>query len=288
VSDLFDAPGHGFAGPRTKVRRSKDGRPYVYDLDKGKEVLFTRCTTFIDCLEDKAVLARWGERMALTGIRNSVGLGRELMTPPPEDGDEERRLLDDLAGRAKEFAGSRTAARMGTDLHGLTEMHDRGETLPDVSQQMLADVEAYAQALAAHRLVPAEIEVFVVNDALRAAGTFDRVYDWFCDGWDRPPVRVIGDVKSGRVDYGQGKLAMQLALYANSRRYDPDVREYRGNLDVSTEVGLVVHLPAGEARCKVYRVDLALGAEGLGLAASVRGWRSKTRAGVLSDLDLQT
>lgn len=291
-SDPFSNPGKGFAGPRTEVRRSKDGRPYVYDADKGKEVLFTRCTTFIDVLEDKSVLARWGERMALLGIRDSVELGRELMSLMPAEADdlegveEEKRSLNDIIERAKEYAGAHHSRQMGTDLHGLTEMRDRGEDLPDVGDRLLADVEAYSDALRRYRLVPVEIEVFVVNDALRAAGTFDRVFQWYRDGWDAEPLHVIGDLKTGRVDYGQGKLAMQLALYANSKRYDPTDPPWRGELEVSTETGLVVHLPAGRAECKVYRADLDLGYEGLLLAQQVRAWRSRTRNGVLDDLDL--
>ena len=321
-NDPFSDPGEGYAVERDPVRRSKDGRPYVYDFEKGKEALFTRATTFIDCLEDKSLLARWGERMALLGIRDSRDLGRELMAlkpiqPPPlsasvEDFQEyegklttEKRALDDLVSRAKDFAGSRQAAKLGTDLHGLTEILDEElkglrtydeddleaalATLPDAPPILLEEVRAYVRACRRHRLVPVEVERFVAVDSIRAAGTLDRVYEWHRDGWGAEPLRVIGDVKTGRIDYGQGKLAMQLALYANGRYYDPENPTEREDPEVSTTAGLILHLPAGKTSPKAYEVDLTLGWEGVRLAQKVREWRSRTsrkNAGVLADLDL--
>ena len=290
---FMDPARNGYAGERTDVRRTKDGRPYIWSFEKEKETPYTRVTSFIDVLDDKTMLARWGERMALLGIRDSVELGRELMALlpcDPEDEaalDAEKKALNDLVSRAKEFAGSRKAAQYGTDLHGLTEMADRAEVLPDLDAKVQADLDAYLVALERHRIVPVEIEVFVANDELKAAGTFDRTMDWYRDGWDEPPMRVIGDLKTGRVDYGQGKLAMQLALYANSKRYDPEKPQERESLGVSTTTGLVIHLPAGKAECKVYETDLTLGWEGLQLAKQVREWRRRTARGVLGDLDLQ-
>lgn len=321
--DPFSDPGEGYAVERDPVRRSKDGRPYVYDFEKGKEALFTRATTFIDCLEDKSLLARWGERMSLLGIRDSLELGRELMAlqpiePPPlsasaedfqeyeEKLNEEKRTLDDLVARAKDFAGSRKAAKLGTDLHGLTEVLDEElkglrvydeddleaalATLPDAPPILLEEARAYVMACRRHRLVPVEVERFVAVDSIRAAGTLDRVYEWYREGWEAEPVRVIGDVKTGRVDYGQGKLAMQLALYSRGNYYDQENPTERTSPEVDQEVGLIVHLPAGKTSPKVYAVDLALGWEGVRLAQKVREWRSRTsrkNAGVLADLDLE-
>lgn len=299
MSDPFTKPEH----VATPVRRSKDGRPYVYDLDKGKEVCWARVTSFIDCLEDRTMLARWGERMTLLGVRDDVGVGGALMALPPvpplsvrpthdelveRNGllDDEKKALNSIITQAKEAAGYKDAANLGTLLHELTEVVDGGGTLPADTQEVLADdVAAYQAALERYSLVPVEAETFVVNDEVKAAGTFDRVYLWTKP--DGTTVRVVGDLKTGRVDYGHGKLAQQLALYANSKRYDPDDQEARGNLRVSTEVGLIVHLPAGAAECRVYAVDLKAGWRGVMLAAEVRAWRRESARGMLTDLALE-
>lgn len=292
-----------FSAPPQEVRRSKDGRPYIYDFDKGKEVCWPRATSFIDVLDDKSALAKWGERMALMGLRNDQSCRRELMAlepiPPLVESptteqvqeheellDEEKSLLNKLVSRAKQVAGSSVRADLGTHVHQLTEVIDSGGRVPATTPPALVrDLEAYTAALERFGLEPVEQEVFVANDHVKAAGTFDRIVDWTRP--DGTTVRVISDLKTGRVDYAQGKLAMQLALYANAKRYDPSNPTERGDLDVSTEVGLIVHLPVGQAECKVYSVDLELGWRGVLLAEQVRQWRRDTARGVLNDLALE-
>ena len=302
--DPFSAPDQGaFFSPDQPVRRTKDGRPYVWDPSKGKEAPYTRVTTFIDCLEDKTMLAKWGERMALQGVRDDTSVGRRLMAVKPvptlpsrpsgdevraRNGllDEEKKALNGIAADAKEAAGWKRAADLGTELHRLTEVVDGGGRLaPETPGVLAEDVAAYTGAMGRYGLRPVEAEVFVANDELRTAGTFDRVYEWSLPG--REPIRVIGDLKTGRVDYGQGKLAMQLALYANSQRYDPARPTERGAVDVHPHVGLIVHLPVGKQECRVYALDLAQGWRGVVLAAQVRDWRRETSRGVLNDLALE-
>jgi len=299
MTDPFTKPEH----VATPVPRTKDGRPRVYDLDAKKLKAVTRVTSFIDCLDDKTMLAKWGERMALIGVRDDVAVGGALMslTPVPKlsgrpthdelverNGllDDEKKALNAIIADAKEAAGFKDAANLGTLLHKLTETVDGGGGLPaDTSEVLADDVAAYQAALERYNLVPVEAETFVVNDEVKAAGTFDRIFEWTKP--DGTTLRVCGDLKTGRVDYGHGKLAMQLALYANSSRYDPANPEWRGELDVSTEVGLIVHLPAGEADCRVYAVDLDAGWRGVMLAAVVRGWRRESARGMLTDLALE-
>lgn len=295
-ADPFDAPSK-------VVRRSKDGRPYVHDLEAGKEKLYTRVTTFIDCLEDKTALGKWYERMVLLGVRDEVGIGRRLMATEPvpvlsddpsaeevleRNGllDEEKKLLSGIAEDAKEAAGYKDAADLGTRLHELTEYADGpgiGHLPRNTPAVLERDVSAYLEALERYGLEPIDSEVFVVNDQLKAAGTFDRIYRWTRP--DGSTLRVIGDLKTGRVDYGQGKLAQQLALYAHSRRYDPDRPTAREPLYVSEEVGLIVHLPVGRAECRVYAAPLELGWRGCLLADEVREWRRATKR-ILTDLAL--
>lgn len=299
--DPFTTPGQ--EAPETTIRRTKDGRPYVYDLEKGRERPFTRVTTFIDCIEDKTALAKWGERMVLLGVKRSAEVGSRVMQAPevptvstwPTHEEVQARnqalqgqkeWLQACANDAKEAAGWKQAADLGTQLHLLTEYADQGRDLPsDTSPVMREDVDAYLQALERHGLTPMEEEVFVVNDEVGAAGTFDRLFRW-----ERPDGQVwnvIGDLKTGRIDYGHGKLAMQLALYANSSRYDPTRPEWREALPVSRNVGLIIHLPVGSAECRVHVVDLQAGWRGVQLAKAVREYRRESARGMLYDLALE-
>jgi hypothetical protein len=107
----------------------------------------------------------------------------------------------------------------------------------------------------------------VVNDALQVAGTFDRVVAV-------GDLRFIADLKTGGIDYAAAKIAMQLAVYANSERYDPETGA-RSPLAVNQERGLVIHLPAGEGQCSFHWADLKAGWEGVQLAAQVWAWRAR-------------
>jgi len=189
-ADPFTKPAH----VATPVPRTKDGRPRVYDLDAKKLKAVTRVTSFIDVLDDKTMLAKWGERMVLTGVRDDVAVGGALMslTPVPKlsgrpthdelverNGllDDEKKALNAIIADAKEAAGFKDAANLGTLLHKLTETVDGGGGLPaDTSEVLADDVAAYQAALERYDLVPVEAETFVVNDEVKAAGTFDRIY----------------------------------------------------------------------------------------------------------------
>ena len=108
-----------FDSPEVAVRRSKDGRPYVHDPEKGKEALYTRVTTFIDCLDDKTMLAKWAERMAFLGVRSDLSVGKRLMalelvpelskSPTQEEVVERNGLLDE---QKKKLRPSLTQPRM--------------------------------------------------------------------------------------------------------------------------------------------------------------------------------
>jgi len=109
--------------------------------------------------------------------------------------------------------------------------------------------------------------VFVVNDTLQVGGTFDRIV-----ALEGKP--YVADLKTGDISFDTAKIAMQLAVYASSERYD-HITKTRTPLDVSREKGLVIHLPAGEGTCKLLWADLKAGWEGIRLAAEVWAWRKR-------------
>lgn len=57
---------------------------------------------------------------------------------------------------------------------------------------------------------------------------------------------MIGDVKTGSIEYGASKMAMQLAVYARSERYHPS--GMRSAIDeINLSRGLIIHLDAKTA-----------------------------------------
>ncbi|MCP3755744.1 hypothetical protein [Streptomyces sp. TBY4] len=213
---------------------------------------------------------------------------------------EGKAALDELTERAVSLAGANRKREHGTHLHTLSEAVDRGEPLPlGASDRDLADMAAYKMATVGFDTVA--IEQFVVVDELGVGGTFDRLLHYSGPGPDGRPFEglLIGDLKTGSVQYGGLKMASQLAVYAHGERYDHtrfpvDGRDkkalaawrktvvpaeeaaaaYTEAPGVSQDWGVIIHLPAGEARCTLYWADLRVGWEAALLARDIRRMRS--------------
>lgn len=263
---------------------------------------WTRATTLAKCLADTSNLDRWKQRMVATGIAKRpelVGLVAASL------GD--KAALDNVCEAALSAAGAGSRAETGTQLHTATEFADKGEQLPDDALIHLADVATYlaTMARAGIHLPPEWIERVVVNPVVNVAGTFDRIArlgrEMTVQLPGRPPItlppgtHVIADLKTGReLSYSWGDIAIQLAIYANApimwrgsevrrdrfgRYLLPDAAEHPEEFepvpDVRLDVGLVMHLPAGERRCALFWVDLESGWTAAQVAASVKVWRGR-------------
>ncbi len=199
-----------------------------------------------------------------------------------------KRVADRVAEAALELGGVKEKAAKGTSLHALCELYDL-EGIDAVAAKLDAgeitpadfdDVESYARALklAGVKVIPELIEQVVVNDELKVAGRLDRVVLYKFPGAARA-VRCVLDIKSGRLDFGAGKIAQQLELYATAHGYDLDTHE-RTDLKLSRSKALVLHLPAGRAEAELYEVDLVAGRRGNRLSADVRQWRNEGRRAI--------
>lgn len=248
-----------FSQPTPEVPRDRWGRPKIVPPGGDKLVPYRRCTRFIDVLDDRYKLEEWKQRQVADGLARRNDL---LLKAASANGD--KNLLNEVCEAASEAAGSSAASTTGSAVHKITEQIDRGED-PVVPPNAQGDVDAYRQET--KHLEVKHIEVFVVHDELQVGGTFDRIVK--LDG-----VRYVADVKTGRIDYGASKIAMQLAVYARAQHYHPKSFE-RAPLDVNTSRGLVIHLPAGSGECSLHWADLDAGWEGVEIAHQVWQWRKR-------------
>jgi hypothetical protein len=200
--------------------------------------------------------------------------------------------LNAIAEEALELGGVHEAANKGTDIHALCDLYDT-EGMAAVNDLLKAekispadhaDVVAYATVMSEAGIKVLESEVVVVHDGLKRAGRLDRIVLAKLPGMQRA-VRMVADIKTGSIDYGQAKLAQQLEAYASSRGYDLTTGERR-DLKLSRKVGIVIHLPQGKAKASIYPVDLTIGAKGNKLAGEVRAFRNEGRKAVDFDTDL--
>lgn len=263
MADPFDTPGQA----AEDIQRDRFGRPLVVPPEGGRPVAYTRCTTYVDALEDKYNLQRWQQRMVALGMADRPDLVLAAGAHR-DDRDELNRIVD----QAMDAAQAHAAAGVGTSLHKLTEQLDRGQIPGPVPEAYRADLDAYAAATAKLEIVG--IERFSVLDELKIGGTHDRTVRY--QGRD-----YIADIKTGSVEFGALKIAMQLAVYSRSVLYDPATRE-RTPLEVDQDRAIVIHLPAGQGRCELHWVDIAAGWEAVQVATQVRQWRK--RRGLLTPL----
>ena len=230
------------------IKRDRWGRPMIVPPGGGKPVGYTRVSTLAKALDNKDALMRWKQRQTAIGMGKRPDLASMAAAC---EGDN--RQLDDVVEQAMTAAESERAANIGTTLHRLTEMIDAGGT-PNNLHGHMADLTAYQQAMAG--ITIKATEQFVVTDEVQAAGTFDRLVEL-------PDGRVVvADIKTGQHEpkYPHAST-IQIAVYAHGTLYDGDQGRLANLAEsgVSQDVGLLIHLPAGQARCDLYLLDLNIG-----------------------------
>lgn len=269
-------------------RHRRDGRPKIYPEGGGKGEFYTRVSTLVDMLNDKSTLNDWKLRQVLKGLGRRPDLMEDYLKIGDPDGHDKWKALK-VAERAMDAADAGFRASAGTEVHDALEAHLRGKPWslpPDIAP----DVTAFAKAFERLDLHFLDAEVFTVNDTLKAAGSPDYLL------WHGGEA-VVADTKTGAAYYG--KTAMQIAVYANSERYDPvthkrspllegtDAFESEDHLDAgggvvhhwhskpSLKEGLFIHVPLGKGTCEIKTLDLEQGYEDARLAAQVREARRR-------------
>ena len=276
----------GTTAPAPTVhKRDRWGRPLIIPLDvntgqpdpEAKPVPFTRVSTMAKTLDDTSNLMAWKQRVTALGLAVRPDLMMRLhgiiaTHDDPLNDYAAKGKLREVVTEADEAGGGSRASSTGTGYHELTEAFDRGRPLPaGLPDEVQHRLNQYAEARMHLKVL--DKEVFVVNDELQAAGSFDTLV--YCpDGMAR-----IDDLKTGKDDPRYAlKVCIQEAIYANSSRYDPETGErtpIHDDLDVTR--GILTHMPAKADGTHLYWLDLEHGWAAAQAAADVfriRKWRN--------------
>ena len=249
--------------------RDQWGRPLIVPADGGRPRPYTRASSAAKTVEDTFNLELWARRNVAFGMARDnslvarvLALGGDPSTWTLDVKKQANAIVEDASG----VALSHRAADIGTALHRLTEMLDRGDRVPAGPYE--ADLEAYVNALISSGLTVVEVECRLVCDELEMAGTADRILRG-ADG-----VHRIADIKTGEtIDYGGLGWAAQLAAYAHSQLYDTEQGTRMSPPVLDKTVGLIIHLPAGKGICTLYEIDLVAGYRAATLANEIRAVR---------------
>lgn len=240
-----------------EIPRDRYGRPLVAPPGGGDLVPYTRVSTIAKLLDDTSALEAWKQRMVAVGVATNPHLRTRvqgvvnLYDDPIKEG---RRDLNSICEEARTTAGATKAASSGTGYHELTQAIDLGRTLTGIDPDMRAHLDEYARATA--HLEHVEIERFVVNDEIQAAGTPDRFVRI-------PDGRVIcADLKTGANEpqYPRG-VTIQEAIYSNASNYNPETFERTPiHPDLDPTLGLLIHMPlTGPPTTRLYWLNLERG-----------------------------
>jgi hypothetical protein len=249
--------------------RDRYGRPMVTPANGGAPEPYTRFSSHGSCLEDRFGLERWKIRTAGKGLATRADLFAQMAATPAED----TQRLDALMEQALEAGGGSVGANLGTALHEFAQHVDNGAmTTAEIPAPWAADIAAYRDTLAAAGLTvePGLVEVSLVHDGLRLAGTADRFLR-------RSDGRLVcADLKTGKA-IGPNPLAyaVQLAAYATAQGYDIPTGKRYDIGDVDHTVGLLIHVPAGRGECHLVEVDLVAALEAAHVATIVKQWQKR-------------
>jgi hypothetical protein len=189
--------------------------------------------------------------MVAVGLTDNQWLLSEI-----DQNRDDVKELNALCSIARQKAGEGIKSAWGTVVHWFTECIDNdldweehdppddvihaakeyGEPLDVIYKQAAGDLDAYE--FATQDLTTILTEQFVVCDDARAAGTADRA-----SHYGPTNKAYVCDLKTGRVDHGGLKFAIQMAIYARGDKYvyNPDtaVREPLGDFENITGAAVI-------------------------------------------------
>lgn len=246
----------------------------IPDPVTGKKRYWTRATTFAKTWTDKFALEQWSQRQVALGLSQRPDLVlyvAGLAANDPEGSAANKKKVQELCEQAQEYAKAKFGANVGSGLHGITEALDSGRPVGYIPPPYDRDIAAYQKAMAGVEISRNYIETIGLVLELGVAGTMDRLVRF-----KQSRLPMIGDLKTTpKIGFGWIEISIQLALYAHaSYVWDEPTHQHREMLPVDQERALVIHLPAREARCQLYIVDIKTGWEFAQLARTVRECRN--------------
>lgn len=268
-----------FTQPRTDaptgIERDRWDRPLILQPDGSKKG-YVRVSTLAKALDDATALGDWKARNVAKAVATNADLAQSFavldVNAVDEDGrpGEDKKRAAELVSMAMEREKTSAKRESGTAFHKVIELRAQGQEVA-IHPTLEPAVADWDRKTAGIRWLG--FEKFVVNDRIQSAGTAD-LFGWR-EGWKLP--RIM-DIKTGRVDYSQVSFAMQLAVYAEGKVYDPTTGE-RSDLPwpVDQEVGHIIHVNIPDGIVTFYDVDLVRGRSAIAAALVARLIRKESR-----------
>lgn len=244
-------------------RESEPSRPKYVNPRTGDVQSWQRASNFAAPLESAFGMIKHKTRQVVRGVNKRADLARMLLT-----GAVEGEKVDEVITTALSAAEDEAKANNGTAVHAALGLCDTGH---DVPEEYWPHARGYVAELKRYGLRPVAAEQRILNTRLGATGTFDRVYVTDSGRY------LVGDIKTGRLDYSAHKFAVQLEVYAGA---DFIVHENDAASAVEPipwrldqDAALVVHVDPESGATSIYEVPLRVARWGAALAEDVRAFQ---------------
>lgn len=263
--------------------RRANGAPMVSDpADASKTLRYSRPSSYGKNLDDENALTNWRINRAMQGVAKSPALAAEVNACKDDDKETKAALRD----KALDRGGAGEAADMGTALHAMTARIEDPDDVWDPPEAYADDLNAYMDLLVEYGLMSEMVEVHMVNDEFRAAGTADRIYrltkDLVAPSGEiiGAGTLILGDLKTGKsIDLSAPGFCVQIAIYAGGQLYDIIEERRLPTPPIDQQWGLLVHLPVGKGRATLHWVPLQIGQYGAWLSAEIKQWQKLWKSG---------
>lgn len=258
------------------LQRDRHGRPLLIPRGQPESVRapYTRASGLSDFVTNDRGIRTWERRYLIRGMGvnqdlqelaacESYNTGLVGPDEPAMDTRENRasgRRLDEIGDRALERMRIHEKADYGTAVHSATEPGSRG--IP--STRMKADVASFAPTLEAEGITILQTEMFVANDDVMSAGTFDHLL------WVPGYGVIIADKKTGAALHAW-EFGIQLSTYSHGDAYDVYTdKRTEIHPDLNPDWGMVIWIPALKGKTILKMIDLKQGWRDAKAAAYVR------------------
>jgi hypothetical protein len=262
--------------------RRANGAPLVSDpSDPDKSLRYSRPSGYGKPLDDENALVNWKINKSMLGVALSPALSAQVAAVDQKD----KPSLLALRNEALNKGAANEAADMGTALHAMTHRMENPEDDWEPPEQYAGDLDAYLNTIRQYGLISEMIEVPMVNDDWKAAGTADRIYRTTVDltAPDGSTIQagtlLLGDIKTGKsLDFSPPGYSVQMAIYATGQLYDVVTEKRLATPPINQLWTVLVHLPVGKSDCNLYFLSIEVGNHGAYLAHLVKEWRNRWKS----------
>lgn len=258
-----------------EVDRDGSGSPLIIQPD-GSRLAYTRASSLGDYIVETKFLRAWELRYlarqmgknedlaALAGLETySTGFDEDAVTKSASG-----KRLDSIIQRAFDRGRMQERADYGTVTHALTEPGNEGYE----PVRFAADVQAFWEFVELNDIKILGTELFVVNDELQTAGTFDHLI------WHPVYGPAIADKKTGRNINGLG-FSVQFATYSRAKLYDvatgerTDLTSLTDGEPINPDWAILFEVHDGKCLARRVPIDGNRGYRAAIVAAEVRDMR---------------